>query len=304
MNEQYIEHLKYLGPDGRMIQRPPGLTDIPGGAALAGATTASLGLLLTFFPGVGRLQRFFLLSLTPVGLTALFLTLVRSVLLTTLGGWAVMCWLLTRQGRVVQAAGLGLLAGGIVLGSFSLAVAFGGKTIEERFSPLLEEGVGVSYQRNRGHYLSHTFSEMIYDYPLGAGAGRWGMMYTHFATVEANPSEQIWVEIQIQGWVIDGGLPLLFCYVVAIACAMASLYRLAINVANARIALPAAIVFTINLSIIGLAFSGPTFNTAYGSEFWLLTAATFAATRQPALKPVTRPIERTPATEVAAIHVR
>src|SRR5262245_34303847 len=40
----YVESLTYVGADGRVITRPPGLTDTPGGAALAGAMTAILAL--------------------------------------------------------------------------------------------------------------------------------------------------------------------------------------------------------------------------------------------------------------------
>jgi hypothetical protein len=41
--EQYLSSLSYMGSDGRLIVRPSGLSDTPGGAALAGSLTALLG---------------------------------------------------------------------------------------------------------------------------------------------------------------------------------------------------------------------------------------------------------------------
>src|SRR5690606_33955282 len=44
MNEYFVDALTYVGSDGLLIVRPPGLTDLPGGAAVAGFIAAILGV--------------------------------------------------------------------------------------------------------------------------------------------------------------------------------------------------------------------------------------------------------------------
>ena len=44
LNPAIVDALSYVGPDGRSIIRPPGLSDLPGGAAVAGLTTVVLGI--------------------------------------------------------------------------------------------------------------------------------------------------------------------------------------------------------------------------------------------------------------------
>ena len=45
---------------------------------------------------------------------------------------------------------------------------------------MLEIGVVQSYQENRGIFLTYTLQELLYEYPFGAGIGRWGMMSAYF----------------------------------------------------------------------------------------------------------------------------
>ena len=105
MNESWVESLTYQGADGRMIVRPPGLTDQPGGAATAGAIAAVLGLGLTLLQQQSR-ARYLPIAGTLLGLTALYLTQVRSLLLMCLGAFAMMAALSLRRGRVRAAAWL------------------------------------------------------------------------------------------------------------------------------------------------------------------------------------------------------
>src|SRR5690606_36409781 len=44
LNEYFVDALTYVGADGRLIVRPPGLSDLPGGAAIAGFIAALLGV--------------------------------------------------------------------------------------------------------------------------------------------------------------------------------------------------------------------------------------------------------------------
>jgi hypothetical protein len=51
MNPNLVSSLTYRGADGRDIVRPPGLSDMPGGAAVAAMQTMALGVLLAFRSG-------------------------------------------------------------------------------------------------------------------------------------------------------------------------------------------------------------------------------------------------------------
>ena len=157
-----------------MILRPPGLTDLPGGAATGSAVTAMLGLMMAARPGTTPVRRLAFIALAGLGFVTLYLTFVRSLLMglvLVIGG---VCLVLARQGRIKQGLVLAMIAGVIVLASFSLAVALGGEAVFQRFTGVLETGVGESFRSNRGIFLEHTFSELIFDYPLapapGAGA--------------------------------------------------------------------------------------------------------------------------------------
>ena len=44
LNPAFLGALSYVGPDGRTIVRPPGLSDLPGGAAAAGLMTVLIGV--------------------------------------------------------------------------------------------------------------------------------------------------------------------------------------------------------------------------------------------------------------------
>ena len=48
LNPEFLHALSYVGADGRQIIRPPGLSDMPGGAAVAAMITTVLGLTLAF----------------------------------------------------------------------------------------------------------------------------------------------------------------------------------------------------------------------------------------------------------------
>ena len=51
-NPEIVSSLTYRGADGREIIRPPGLSDMPGGAAASAMVTVTLGLALAFRRGL------------------------------------------------------------------------------------------------------------------------------------------------------------------------------------------------------------------------------------------------------------
>ena len=214
-------------------------------------------------------------------MTALYLTHVRSLTLVAAGSVALFTSLRFRQGRTLQAT-LSLTLGVVlVVGAYLWAVAVGGDAITNRFSGLADEGVLRVFQEQRGLFLRHTLSELLYEFPLGAGLGRWGMMKVYFGDSTLWQSPAIHVEIQPTGWLLDGGVPTLA--VVrrrprrgACVSATASPYA-----ASARCGDIATIMLCLQIAIICLCLTGPVFNTQVGILFWAITGALYGAAAGP-----------------------
>ena len=160
LSSTWVEELSYEGANGRTIVRPPGLTDQPGAASVAGAITAVLGLGLTLLSR-GTANRVLGLGGAGLGLFVLYLTQVRSLLLMCVAAFIVMAALMFRRGRF--AAGTWLLTGGaaLVLSAFFWAVSVGGERVEQRFTDIAQRGAMETYRENRGHFLSYTLGELL-----------------------------------------------------------------------------------------------------------------------------------------------
>ena len=103
MNPDIVSSLTYRGADGREIVRPPGLSDMPGGAAVAAMLTMVLGL--SCWPSATRRRSSCArccLAAAVVGMTALLLTQVRSLTLVAAASVGVFAVLRLRQGRPVE----------------------------------------------------------------------------------------------------------------------------------------------------------------------------------------------------------
>jgi hypothetical protein len=277
LNELYVESLTYIGPDGTPIVRPPGLSDQPGGAAISGALTVVLGAALGLgarTTGVGALT----VAAVAVGLAALYLTQVRSLFLMSIGALAVLAVVLFRRGQVKVAGRIAVTVAILVVGSFFWARSLGGKSVEQRFVNIAKKGAVESYQETRGGFVDQTFGELLDQYPLGAGVGRWGMMQIYFGepNLEAPP---IYVEIQLTGWLLDGGLPMWLLYGGALALAVLTTYRRCLQRFSPELADVALIVLGVQVLIAGLTWAGPAFNTQLGILFWFVTSALHGATR-------------------------
>jgi hypothetical protein len=281
LNEFYVQSLTYIGPDGTRIVRPPGLSDQPGGAATTGALAVVLGVGLSL-----TARRPSLIAVTlgsaAVGLAAIYLTQVRSLLLMSMGALAVYAVVLFRRGQVRVAGRIAITAAVLVVGSFIWARSLGGESVEERYLGITREGAVRSYQENRGGFVAQTFGELLDEYPFGAGVGRWGMMNVYFG----DPASQVHVEIQITGWLLDGGMPMWFLYGGAIVVALLGVYRLTQQRLSREVAELATIVFGIQVLIVGFGWAGPVFNTQLGLLFWFLTSALYGAARDQAYGPL------------------
>jgi hypothetical protein len=276
LSDTWVDQLSYEGAGGRTIVRPPGLTDQPGAASIAGTIAAVLGLGLTLLSNGGA-NRVLGLGGATLGLFVLYLAQVRSLLLMCVAGFVMMAVLMFRRGRF--AAGTWLLTGGatLVLSAFFWAVSVGGEGVGRRFTELAERGAIQTYRENRGHFLSYTLGELLDEYPLGAGVGRWGMMYIYFGDPTDLAAPPIYVEIQPTGWLLDGGVPLWVCYGGAIFAAFATAWRLATQRFSPPVADLATLVLPVLLAIVGMGLAGPIFNTQIGILFWFLVGSLYGA---------------------------
>ena len=278
MNANIVGSLTYIGADGREIVRPPGLSDLPGGAAISATITALVGFAFATRAEASHKRRLFFLAGSLIGLTVVYLTQVRSMLVMICVCMLAAAAVRLRYGRVAHTAWIVGSAATLVLASFAWAVAVGGDSVVDRFQSILDVGVVQSYQENRGMFLTYTLQELLYEYPLGAGIGRWGMMSAYFGEPTNWQFPALWAEIQLTGWLYDGGVLLWMAYAAAIFAAVRSTYRVA-GSSDTHLSDLATMVFTVQVLVIGLCFTGPVFNTQTGIVFWLLSASVYGAMR-------------------------
>src|SRR5262249_5098077 len=180
-------------------------------------------------------------------------------------------------GRVAQLVEVGGLLVVLVVGTFYWAVAVGGEVVTRRLSTLIEQDSGQGYYTNRGLFLEHTVVTLLPEYPLGAGLGRWGVMNAYFGEHGDPERQPIWAEIQLTGWLLDGGVPLVFAYLAAVLIACRTAYRIAIRAPAQSLATWGALIFAYDVGALALTFNYPLFIGQSGMEFWLLNATLFAA---------------------------
>jgi hypothetical protein len=158
-------------------------------------------------------------------------------------------------------------------------VSVGGDAVAERFLGLVDGGVLRTFDESRGAVLRYTMAELLYEFPLGAGLGRWGMMQVLFGDSTMWQAPPIHVEVQPTGWLLDGGLPLLVLYAGALATAIHCSYRMAVNATVPRLQDLATVLLCTQLAVVALCLTGAAFNTQLGIQFWAVAGALFGATR-------------------------
>jgi hypothetical protein len=288
-----LDSLKVTLANGERVFRPMGLTDVPGGAASAGmyAVLFGLGFLLIDRRGLIRIAA---LAGMGVGLFCIYLSQTRSVLIMTgvcvLTLAATLAWRGEWSRLVVVAA----VVGAVVVGSFTWAVAVGGKSVTDRLLTLTAERADNVYYRNRGVFLEATINELLPRYPFGAGLGRWGMMNQYFGDRTNLYSEPIWVEIQWTGWLLDGGVALVIAYGGALVLACSTALRIARSRLPGELPLIASLVLAYDIGAAAVTFNYPLFIGQGGLEFWLLNAVLFAAACNAARRPAALPRQVAP----------
>jgi hypothetical protein len=83
----------------------------------------------------------------------------------------------------------------------------------------------------------------------------------------------IWAEIQLTGWMIDGGILMLALYAGALVVVAAAEYRVAIMTRFPRLAQCGVVVLAANLGTAALIFSFTPFVTQVGIQYWFLAGA-------------------------------
>jgi hypothetical protein len=277
-DREYMDSLRITNAQGERVFRPMGLTDVPGGASLSGFYASLLGVGVALMSRRPALRILGLGSVV-MGLSCIYMSQVRAVLVMVAAAVLALAVMLALRG---ESRRLFALLGGAVLVAllgFALAVSIGGSSVTNRLSTFTEGDAGEMYYRNRGHFLQETIDDLLPQYPLGAGLGRWGMMNLYFADHEDPKRPMLWAEIQWTGWLLDGGVPLVLAYVAALALAFSTAIRLALSRVSGELWFWAGVVVAYNLGALAMTFDYPFFNSQGGLELWMLNGALFAAAR-------------------------
>ena len=270
-NVMALGPLSYVGPNGQLIVRPPGIFDTPGSVAGPAAYATLLGVVFAV-SAIPTWKRLLSLVFAGAGLAAIYLSQVRISLVTSVGMMIVYALVATRQGRAGRAAQFTILAGGLIVGAFMVALALGGQSVLDRFMTLVSNDPMSVYQNARGAQLQVTFGDLFVNHPLGSGLGRWGMVANYFGTFTYGATP-LWAEIQLTGWMIDGGILMLALYVGALVVVAKAEYHVAIMTRFPRLAQCGAVVLAANLGTAALIFSFTPFVTQVGIQYWFLAGA-------------------------------
>jgi hypothetical protein len=177
--------------------------------------------------------------------------------------------MLAIQGQKRRALGFGVLGYGIVVVGLAAATMLGGQGISERFMTLLEGDPRDLYYQSRGIQVEAAMTDLITEYPVGAGLGRGGMLSFYYGdTGSGTPG--LFAEVQPHAWVLDGGVPLVVLYGLVLIMTLFGDLQLIRSLADPEDRLAASIVVAANVGTIGLVFTFVPFATVAGMQFWLL----------------------------------
>jgi hypothetical protein len=258
----------YIGPNGERIIRPPGLFDTPGAVCGPGTVAALLGLIFALQP-LAWWKRLGALAFSLAGVSAIYLSYVRANLVVVVAMMAVYGVMLLLHGERKHATAFLALCAGVIVSGFLAMVVLGGESIRDRFTTLIEEDPREVYYAARGQQLANGFNELVDKYPFGAGLARWGMMRGYFGDPSNLDSTALWAEVQPNAWMLDGGLPLVLLYSIALLVTVAAEWRLVARLSGED-RLWAATVVAVNVGTLALVFSFVPFTTQVGLQFWFL----------------------------------
>jgi hypothetical protein len=274
---------------GEAVMRPMGLTDTPGGAAGSGLYAALIGIgvfLTRPFPGARVLG---LLSMT-LGMACIYLSQIRSALVMLGFSFLFLIGLLTLSARLPRAVWLLLIGGLVVFAGFEVAFDVAGQSVTDRLATLVQYDPGTVYRTNRGIMIEEAVSELLPQYPLGAGLARWGMMNLYFGSGSAT----IGAEVQWVAWILDGGILLVIAYPAALLGVTLHAIHECLKPSQTGRDAWAAVVAAYDIGALALCFSYVPFMTSVGLELWLLNAVLIQSTRNDATgaRAAFRPMQR------------
>jgi hypothetical protein len=256
----------YVGPNGRIIVRPPGLFDTPGAVCGAGTVAALFGLIFCL-ERMAWWKRAMALGMALAGMAAIYLSHVRASFLVALVMMAAYMAMLTVQKQKPRLTGFLGLAAAIVVVALSVATMLGGETIQERFTSVFEGDPRQVYYESRGAQVESAYLTLLPRYPFGAGLARWGMM-AGFAQVP--PSKQLWAEVQLGAWVLDGGLFLVIVYGGALIATLVWELKLVLRLPDPDDRLWASAVVAANIGTLAFVLTFVPFTSQLGLQFWFL----------------------------------
>jgi hypothetical protein len=277
-SEMGLGPVSYVGARGEVIVRPPGLFDTPGAVAGAGMFAALLGVIFAA-SAIPWWQRAASLALAFAGVAAIYLSQVRVSLAVLAGMMVVYSLLMVRQRRVATLSSFAVLSGVLLLAAFGYAVVLGGESIAERVFTLFEDDPLATYYASRGGQLVYDLNEFFVEFPLGAGLGRWGMTGNYFGDPSNLDSPPIWAEVQVAGWMLDGGFILVALYVGALIATALYDWKLATRARDPRVRIAAAVILSANAGTCALILSFTPFMTQIGIQYWFLAGAIHGAAR-------------------------
>ena len=261
----------YVGAQGQRIVRPPGLFDTPGAVCGPAIFAALLGLVFAV-SAIPVWRQAHSLGIDGAGMAAIYLSQVRVSLVAAVVMMAVYAAVAMRQGRAGRASQFSVLAAGAVLLSLSLAVTLGGASITDRVNSLFASDPLTVYQGARGTLLTYTFTDLLFQYPLGAGLGRWGMAAGYFAS-STPTSGGMWAEVQFTGWMIDGGVLMVAVYLGALVVTTITQWQIAQATQFPRLAVCGAVILAANIGPALMIISFTPFVTQAGIQYWFLAGA-------------------------------
>ncbi len=271
-----LDALSITLANGVVVPRPMGLTDTPGGAATAGFYAILFGVLIAL-RHKNPILKIVCMGSAAIGLLCIYLSQIRSILVILVIAMLFLAVILIRKNQIARLTALVSGVTALFFGTFLWAIAIGGTSTLKRINSLFEGSAGEVYHKNRGHFLQDTIENLLPQYPLGAGLGRWGMTSSYFGDKTDLVVQSLWAEIQWTGWLYDGGIPLIIAYVVAIYWACQVAWKIATDRQLGDFALWGGLIFAYNIGFISITFNYAIFISQSGTEFWLLNMVLFVA---------------------------
>ena len=258
----------FIGLNGRVMVRPPGLFDAAGAVAGAAMIATILGLVFCLEP-IGWFKRLISLGFAVAGMSALYLSHVRAAFVMTIGMMAAYLVLLAIQNQKKRIFGFASLGVGLISVGLSIATMLGGDSISQRFQTLLQGDPRDLYYNSRGVQVKSALTDLADEYPFGAGMGRTGMLSYYFGDTGPG-STGLFAEVQPNAWILDGGVPLVGLYGLVLVATLLGDMKMIRTLADPEDRLLATIVVAANVGTIGLVFTFVPFGTAVGMQFWFL----------------------------------